>query len=60
MSFLLGDAPAFRADVGLYQRPILGNHENARALVRRRIKETAPEAVYFGILIPALIYARRD
>lgn len=60
LNLLLGDVPALRANVGLYQRLMLGDeHESAR-LILQRMKAFPPEEVYDEMLIPALNYARRD
>jgi predicted PurR-regulated permease PerM len=60
LNLLLGDVPALRANVGLYQRLMLGNQHEAATLVLQRMKKSSPEEVYDEMLIPALNYTRRD
>ena len=60
LNLLLGDVPALRAHVGLYQRLMLGDQHEAATLVLQRMKRSSPEEVYDEMLIPALNYANRD
>jgi predicted PurR-regulated permease PerM len=60
LNLLLGDVPALRANVGLYQRLMLGDEHEATRLVLQRMKAFPPEEVYDEMLIPALNYTRRD
>ena len=57
---LLGDVPALSADVGLYQRLMLGDQHQAAALVLQRMQQKPSEEVYDEMLIPALNHTRRD
>ena len=60
LNLLLGDVPALRAHVGMYQRLMLGEEHEAARLVVQRMKAAPPEQVYDELLVPALIYAKRD
>ncbi len=60
LNLLLGDIPALRADVGLYQRLMLGDQHEATALVLQRMKAAASDAVFDEMLIPVLNYTNRD
>ena len=60
LNLLLGDLPALRADVGLYQRLMLGDELEAARLVVQRMKTAPPEEVYDEMLLPALSFTRRD
>jgi predicted PurR-regulated permease PerM len=59
LNLLLGDVPALRADVGLYQRLMLGDQDDAAALVLRRMKKSPSEEIYDEMLVPALNHTRR-
>ena len=60
LNLLLGDVPALRAHVGLYQRLMLGDQHEAAALVLQRMKKSPSDEVYDEMLIPALNFANRD
>ena len=60
LNLLLGDVPALRANVGLYQRLMLGDELEAARLVMQRMKAAPPEEVYDEMLVPALNFTRRD
>jgi predicted PurR-regulated permease PerM len=60
LNLLLGDGPALRAHVGLYQRLMLGDQLEASALILQRMKTSPAEEVYDALLIPSLNYTRRD
>ena len=60
LQLLLGDTPALRANVGLYQRLMLGDELEAARLVVQRMKTAPPEEVYDEMLLPALNFTRRD
>lgn len=60
LNLLLGEGPALRANVGLYQRLMLGDQMESNALVLERMKGTSPDEVYDELLIPSLNYTRRD
>ncbi len=60
LNLLLGDGPALRAHVGLYQRLMLGDQQEASALILERMKASSVEEVFDALLIPSLNYTRRD
>jgi predicted PurR-regulated permease PerM len=60
LNLLLGDVPALREDVGVYQRLMLGDEHEADRLVLQHMKDAQPDDVYDEILIPALNYTKRD
>ena len=60
LNLLLGDTPALRANVGLYQRLMLGDEHEAARLVLLRMKASPAEEVFDEMLIQALNYTRRD
>lgn len=60
---LLGDVPALRANLGIYQRLMLGEEQEAARLVLQRMKNSPSaeiDEIYDEMLIPALNYAKRD
>ena len=62
LNLLLGDVPALHANVGLYQRLMLGDAHEAAQLVLQHLKATAtkPDEVYDDMLVPTLNYTKRD
>lgn len=60
LNLLLGDVPALRAHVGLYQRLMLGDQHEAAVLVLQRMKKSPADEVYDEMLIPALNFTNRD
>lgn len=60
LNLLLGDVPALRAHVGLYQRLMLGDQHEAATLVLQRMKKSPADEVYDEMLVPALNFTRRD
>ncbi len=60
LHLLLSDAPALRANVGIYQRLMLGDEHEADRIVLQHMKENPPDEVYDDMLVPALNYTRRD
>lgn len=60
LSLLLGDTPALRAHLGIYQRLMLGDQHEAVRLVAQHMKEGSPTEIYDEILIPALNCSKRD
>lgn len=60
LNLLLGDIPALRDHVGLYQRLMLGDQQEAVALVLNRMSKETGESVYDEMLIPAIRLAKRD
>ncbi|MBI5091872.1 MAG: AI-2E family transporter [Candidatus Hydrogenedentes bacterium] len=57
---LLGDAPALDADVSYYQRLLARDQDEAAQLVLKQVKVSPPEQVYDELLVPALVYTKRD
>ena len=57
---LLGDAPALDTDVSYYQRLLARDQDEAAQLVLTQAKASSLEQVYDELLVPALIYAKRD
>jgi predicted PurR-regulated permease PerM len=60
LDVLLGDQPALDADVSYYQRLLARDDDEAEKLVLEQAKDAPPEAVFDGLLIPALSLAKRD
>lgn len=60
LNLLLGDVPALRAHVGLYQRLMLGDQQDAAALIMQRIKKSSSDEVYDELLVPALNCTKQD
>ncbi len=60
LNLLLGSEPALRADMGIYQRLMLGDQQEAARLVVLRLKDAPADEVFDELLIPALSYAKRD
>jgi predicted PurR-regulated permease PerM len=60
VTILLGDAPVLSPSVSLYQRLLAGDHDEASDIVDQFLEREPPETVYDGLLLPALILARRD
>ncbi len=57
---LLSDAPPLSADTSYYQRLLARDQAEAADLVDRFVSAQPPNAVYDGLLLPALNYAERD
>ena len=60
LNLLLGDVPALSANVGVYQRLMLGDEYEATRIVLQQMKDSPPDEVYDELLIPALNFAKRD
>ena len=60
LNLLLGSEPALRSDMGIYQRLMLGDEQEATRLVLSRLKDAQVDDVFDELLIPALSYAKRD
>ena len=60
LNLLLGNEPALRSDMGIYQRLMLGDELEATRLVLLRMKNALPSEVFDELLIPTLSYAKRD
>jgi len=57
---LLSDAPPLSADTNYYQRLLARDQAEAADLVDRFVSSQPANAVYDGLLMPALNYAERD
>ncbi len=57
---LLGDVPALDPDVSYYQRLLARDQDEAAQLVLAHAKASPPEQVYDELLVPALVYTKRD
>jgi predicted PurR-regulated permease PerM len=57
---MLGDEPALSADVTFYQRLVARDLDEAADLAEDHGRNHPPESVYEGVLLPALLHARRD
>ena len=60
LDVLLGDEPPLDRDVGLYQRLLAHDQDEAAQIVLAQAKTTPPDALLDELLIPALNYGRRD
>ena len=60
LNLLLGSEPALRSDMGIYQRFMLRDEQEATRLILLRLKEASAEDVFDELLIPTLSYAKRD
>jgi hypothetical protein len=60
LEILLGDEPALDPAVGLYQRLLAWDQDDATQLVETEVKCSSAEAVLDRLLIPALNLAKRD
>ena len=59
-AILLGDAPALDRDVSYYQRLVARDQDEAAQLVLTQAKTSPSEQVYDELLVPALVYTKRD
>jgi hypothetical protein len=57
---LLGDQPALTTEVQYYQRLIARDQDEASDIAREQFRTGSLEQVYDRLLIPALVYAKRD
>ncbi len=60
LNLLLGSEPALRSDMGIYQRFMLGDEQEATRLILLRLKDAPTEEVFDEMLIPTLSFAKRD
>ena len=60
LNLLLGSEPALRSNMGIYQRLMLGDEQEATRLILLRLKDAPADEVFDELLIPALSYAKRD
>jgi hypothetical protein len=57
---MLGDQPALPPAASYYQRLLAGDHKEAADVVRQYAAANGADAVHDGVLLPALLLARRD
>jgi predicted PurR-regulated permease PerM/CheY-like chemotaxis protein len=57
---MLGDQPALPPPASYYQRLLAGDRKEAADVVREYADARGPDAVPDGVLLPALLLARRD
>jgi predicted PurR-regulated permease PerM len=60
LTVLMADQPPLAPALMYYQRLIAGDHDEAATIVATHLKSHSPEAVYDGVVLPALGHARRD
>ena len=60
LNLLLGSEPALRSDMGIYQRFMLGDEQEATRLILLRLKDAPADVVFDEMLIPTLNLAKRD
>jgi predicted PurR-regulated permease PerM len=57
---LMGSEPALNADMGVYQRFMLGDEHEATRLIIQGLKTSSADKVFDEMLIPTLNFAKRD
>jgi len=57
---LLGDEPAMTADLNLYQRLLAQDYDDASVIVLEQSKVLPSLKLYDQVLIPALLFSKRD
>lgn len=60
VSLLIGDEPALPASAGFYQRLLARDEDEAEDIVEARLAAGPPEMAWDGVVLPALVQARRD
>ncbi len=60
LNLLLGSEPALRSDMGIYQRFMLRDEQEATRLILLRLKDAPADEVFDDMLIPTLSFAKRD
>jgi predicted PurR-regulated permease PerM len=60
VSTLISDEPVLEPDISYYQRLLAGDQAEATEIAERYAGETAAEAIFDAIMLPALNYAERD
>ncbi|MBC7964899.1 MAG: AI-2E family transporter, partial [Fuerstia sp.] len=60
LNLLLGSEPALRSDMGIYQRFMLRDEQEATRLILLRLKDAPADEVFDELLIPTLSFAKRD
>jgi hypothetical protein len=57
---LMANAPAMRREASYYQRILAHDHADAADAIHAFLKNNPADAVFDGLMLPALAYARRD
>jgi hypothetical protein len=60
VAVLLGDRPALKPQLSLYQRLTARDQDEAARIAETFVKENSSEALYDNLLIPVLRHARQD
>ena len=60
LNLLLGSEPALRSDMGIYQRFMLRDEQEATRLILLRLRDAPSDEVFDEMLIPTLSFAKRD
>jgi predicted PurR-regulated permease PerM len=60
LAVLMGDEPALEPRVAFYQRLAARDQDEASAVALREAEKAGPDAVFDGVLVPALCLAKRD
>jgi hypothetical protein len=60
VSILASDEPVLETTVGLYQRLVAGDEDEAGDIVEAYMSEHSPDEVFDGLLVPVVVAARRD
>jgi predicted PurR-regulated permease PerM len=60
VAVLLGDAPALAPPAAYYQRLLAEDHDEAAEIVETFLQNQAADQLYDGLLVPALVCAKRD
>ncbi len=60
LNLVLGSEPALNSNMGIYQRFMLGDEQEATRLLLLRLKDDPADEVFDDMLIPTLNYAKRD
>ena len=57
---LVTDRPVLTPDVAYYQRLVAGDQDEAAEIAEAQLRDSEPVKVYDEVMLPALVYARRD
>jgi len=57
---ILGDQPALTTDVSFYQRLLAHDSDEALRLAQEKLDESSLVDVYDAVIVPALVYAKRE
>lgn len=60
LAVLMGDEPALEPRVAFYQRLAARDQDEASAVALREAEKVGPDAVFDGMVVPALCLAKRD